>query len=133
MNGINSTYNEFLNLIFKNQNNRNEYFRLKKNTGLFFFVELIEQEFIKSSKILIIKNLNDDLKNIINEGLLTSYPIVFLVEKKSFSEIEIKNFIKIRNKIFMKYKLVIDFIKISNKNNIFDSKIVKKYNIEQFF
>ena len=33
----------------------------------------------------------------------------------------------------MKYKLVIDFIKISNKNNIFDSKIVKKYNIEQFF
>ena len=133
MNGINSTYNEFLNLIFKNQNNRNEYFKLKKNTGLFFFVELIEQEFIKSSKILIIKNLNDDLKNIINEGLLTSYPIVFLVEKTSFSEIEIKNFIKIRNKIFMKYKLVIDFIKISNKNNIFDSKIVKKYNIEQFF
>lgn len=133
MNGINSTYNEFLNLIFKNQNNRNEYFRLKKNTGLFFFVELIEQEFIKSSKILIIKNFNDDLKNIINEGLLTSYPIVFLVEKKSFSEIEIKNFIKIRNKIFMKYKLVIDFIKISNKNNIFDSKIVKRYNIEQFF
>lgn len=149
---VDMTLNELINIIPFKQNQRQEYFQLEENCGIcimaeiktqnkLYLLNLVDKFYNKKTskkiykqKIIFINSI-DKLKSsiLIQNAVLKNLPVIFLIENKKINSSEMKKFIKIKNKLFKKYKIIVDFIKISTSNNELEHQKIEKYKIDVIY
>ena len=151
---MNITLNELINIIPIKQNERQEYFKLEENCGIcimseiktqdeLYLLDLVDKFYNKinikkqdkkelyKEKIIFVYSI-EELKSsiLIQNAVLKNLPVIFLIENKKINSSEMKKFRRIKNKLFKKYKIIVDFIKISTFNNELEHPKIEKYKID---
>ena len=151
---VNITLNELINIIPIKQNERQEYFKLEENCGIcimseiktqdeLYLLNLVDKFYNKinikkqdkkelyKEKIIFVYSI-EELKSsiLIQNAVLKNLPVIFLIENKKINSSEMKKFRRIKNKLFKKYKIIVDFIKISTFNNELEHPKIEKYKID---
>lgn len=154
---VDITLNELINIIPFKQNQRQEYFQLEENCGICIMVEiktqnklyllnLVDKFYNKKNikrqgkkelykqKIIFIDSI-DELKSsiLIQNAVLKNLPVIFLIENKKINSNEMRKIRRIKNKLFKKYKIIVDFIKISTSNNELERQKIEKYKINVIY
>lgn len=149
---VDMTLNELINIIPFKQNQRQEYFQLEENCGIcimaeiktqnkLYLLNLVDKFYNKKTskkiykqKIIFINSI-DKLKSsiLIQNAVLKNLPVIFLIENKKINSSEMKKFRRIKNKLFKKYKIIVDFIKISTSNNELEPTKIEKYKIDVIY
>lgn len=154
---VNITLNELINIIPIKQNERQEYFKLEENCGIcimseiktqenLFLLDLVDKFYNKinikkqdkkelyKEKIIFVDSI-EKMKSyiLIQNAILKNLPVILLIEEEKIDSNEMKKFVKIKNKLFKEYKIIVDFIKISTPNNELDSKIIEEYGIDVLY
>lgn len=154
---VNVTLNELINIIPIKQNERQEYFKLEENFGIcimseiktqenLFLLDLVDKFYNKinikkqdkkelyKEKIIFVDSI-EKMKSyiLIQNAILKNLPVILLIEEEKIDSNEMKKFVKIKNKLFEEYKIIVDFIKISTPNNELDSKIIEEYGIDVLY
>lgn len=149
---VDMTLNELINIIPFKQNQRQEYFQLEENCGIcimteiktqnkLYLLNLVDKFYNKKTskkiykeKIIFVDSIKE-LKSyiLIQNAVLKNLPVIFLIENKKINSSEMKKFRKIKNKLFKKYKIIVDFIKISTSNNELEPPKIEKYKIDVIY